>query len=143
MSGLGNHGYVVRDRDRWIPGARHVPLSPRCGKPVIPYEMPGRPTAGEYCGYGPLIRSAREASGMTPAQLAAAVGLRSARVVIAWELEWSYPGRSAVALERVLGIRLPGPRCGRPEGHNPATRCRSAAAVARYREQAASQRLAA
>jgi ribosome-binding protein aMBF1 (putative translation factor) len=116
-------------------------LSPRCGKPVIPYETPGRPIAGEYCGYGPLVRSAREASGLTPAQLAAAAGVSSARVVIWWELEWSYPGRSAAVLERVLGIRLPGPRCGRPGNHG--GRCRSAAAVARYREQAAAQRPAA
>lgn len=116
-------------------------LRPRCGKPVIPYEMPGRPTSGKYSGYGQIIRAAREESGRSPAQLAAAVGVASAQTVIWWELEWSYPGRAAAALERVLGIRLPGPRCGRPAGHR--AQCRSEAALVRYLEQAQQQRRAA
>ena len=117
------------------------PERPRCDRPVSPYEAPGRPTSGKYGGYGPLIRAAREKLGLSPAQLAAAVGVKSAQAVIWWELEWSRPGRFAAALEQLLGIRLPGPRCGRPEGHP--SWCRSEAAVVRYLEQAQQQRRAA
>lgn len=43
MSGLGDHGHVVRDQDRWIPGGHHAPLSPRCGKPMLRYEAANGP----------------------------------------------------------------------------------------------------
>lgn len=120
---------------------RQPDLAPRCDRPVTPYETPGRPTSGKYGGYGPMIREAREKSGLSPAQLAAAVGVASAQTVIWWELEWSYPGRAAAALERMLGVWLPGPRCGRPAGHR--GQCRSEAALVRYLEQAQQQRRAA
>jgi hypothetical protein len=51
MSGPGNHGHVVRDRDRWTPGRRHTPLSPRCGKPMLAYETANGPMLEEpECG---------------------------------------------------------------------------------------------
>ena len=108
-------------------------LSPRCGGPVIPYERPGYAYPLKYSALGAVIRQAREAAGLTRAQLAAAAGANSAQTVGKWEAGECWPSRSAAALERVLGVELPGPRCGRPENHR--GRCRSAAAVARYFKQ--------
>lgn len=63
MSGLGDHGHAVYDRDRWIPGRRHAPLSPRCGKPMLRYEAANGPMLEEpWCarpvGHNGRCRSA-------------------------------------------------------------------------------------
>jgi transcriptional regulator with XRE-family HTH domain len=115
-------------------------LRPRCGGPVVPYER-SRAFPDRYAGLGRLIRQARTELGLTQAQLAAKVGVYHAQAVSKWELEQHFPAAAAADLERVLGIRLPGPRCGRPENH--AGVCRSEEAVTRYLEQAAQQRRAA
>lgn len=62
MSGLGNHGYTVRDRDRWTPGRRQAPLSPRCGKPMLRYEacngpMIDQPECARPEGHAGMCRS--------------------------------------------------------------------------------------
>lgn len=112
-------------------------LSARCGAPVVPYER-SRAFPDRYAGLGRLIRQARAELGLTQAQLAAEVGVYHAQAVSKWELEQHFPAAAAADLERVLGIRLPGPRCGRPENHG--GRCRSAAAVVRYYKQDAQRR---
>jgi ribosome-binding protein aMBF1 (putative translation factor) len=104
---------------------------------VIPYER-SRAFPDRFAGLGRLIRDARRRRGLTQAQLAARVGVYHAQAVSKWELEQAYPAKAAAALEQVLGIRLPGPRCGRPQGHG--GRCRSAAAVVRYYKQDADRR---
>lgn len=129
MSGLGNHGHVVRDRDRWTPGRRHAPLSPRCGKPLAIYETAGAAVPDKYNGTGQAIRQARQDRGLSQGQLAAAIGVANRKVVGDWETGRRYPRKGTAALERVLGIRLGGPVCCLPEGHPPG--CRSQAAVAR------------
>ena len=114
-------------------------MSPRCGRPVAPRETPGNPMPGVYDEAGQVILRARTALGMTQAEVAEALGAYGYLIVCRWEKGLAYPmGDSAVRLERLLGIRLPGPRCGRPEGHR--GYCRSAAAVVRYLEQAQQQR---
>ena len=116
-------------------------MTPRCDRPVTPRETPGNPAPGIYAEAGLVIRQARKALGMTQAEVADVLGAYGYLIVCRWESGLAYPmGGGAVRLERLLGIRLPGPRCGRPEGHR--GWCRSAAAVTRYLERAAIRRAA-
>jgi transcriptional regulator with XRE-family HTH domain len=106
---------------------------PRCGKLMTAYETPGAAVPDKYA-YGPVIRRARLAAGMTQQQLAGKIGVASRNVVAAWENGRAWP-RKASVLEEVLGVRLGGPVCGLPEGH--AGPCRSQRALAGYYRQAA------
>jgi transcriptional regulator with XRE-family HTH domain len=75
-----------------------------------------------------MIQAARKAKGWTRQDLAAAISV-SVNAIGAWERGWTYPQKNADALEEALGVRLPGPRCGRPEDHNGP--CRALEAVER------------
>lgn len=104
-------------------------MTPRCGKPLAIYETSGTAVPDKYEMTGQVIRQARLALDMSQAQVAALVGVSGRSVVGDWETGRKYPSKGAAVLEEVLGIRLGGPVCGRPEGH--ARGCRSRAAVAR------------
>lgn len=108
------------------------PREPRCGKPMRIRETAGNADPGRYAGWGMLIRRARLEAGLTQARLAALVGAYGYQIVWKWESEYAHPAAFAGALNAVLGITLPGPACGRREGHKPP--CRSARGTARWYE---------
>ena len=97
MSGLGNHGYPVRDPGRWIPGKPSAPLSPRCGKPMLRYEaangpMLDQPHCGRPEGHKGMCRSTVALARQHAADVARIAAVRAAE-------GWRY-SRSAAELGR-------------------------------------------